>query len=58
MQPCRKLTEQVIGAVFEVSNSLGAGFLEKVHEKALFRDVALRGIRAVPQAFSPIYQIC
>ncbi len=24
-----RLTEQVLGAVFEVSNSLGAGFLEK-----------------------------
>ena len=29
------LTEQVLGAVFEVSNTLGAGFLEKVYERAL-----------------------
>jgi PD-(D/E)XK nuclease superfamily len=27
------LTECVIGAVFEVSNTLGAGFLEKVYER-------------------------
>jgi hypothetical protein len=25
------LSEKVLGAVFEVSNTLGAGFLEKVH---------------------------
>ena len=29
------LTEKVIGAAFEVSNTLGAGFLEKVYENAL-----------------------
>ena len=28
------LTEVVIGAAFEVSNELGAGFLEKVYERA------------------------
>ena len=44
------LTERVIGAVFEVSNTLGAGFLEKVYERALLRELELRGIRAVGQA--------
>ncbi|SRR5579883_320459 len=44
------LTERVLGAVFEVSNTLGAGFLEKVYERALLRELALRGIRAVAQA--------
>ena len=29
------LTERVLGAVFEVSNTLGSGFLEKVYERAL-----------------------
>lgn len=29
------LSEKVIGAFFEVSNGPGAGFLEKVYEKAL-----------------------
>ena len=29
------LTERVLAAVFEVSNTLGAGFLEKVYERAL-----------------------
>ncbi len=29
------LTERVLGAAFEVSNSRGAGFLEKVYQRAL-----------------------
>ncbi|HXM42747.1 MAG TPA: GxxExxY protein [Bryobacteraceae bacterium] len=44
------LTEQVLAAVFEVSNTLGAGFLEKVYERALFRELSLRAIRATTQA--------
>ena len=44
------LTEQVLAAIFEVSNTLGAGFLEKVYERALLRELTLRGIRATPQA--------
>jgi GxxExxY protein len=43
------LTENVIGAVLEVSNTLGAGFLEKVYERALLRELALRGLRAKAQ---------
>ena len=43
------LTEKIIGAVFEVSNSLGAGFLERVYERALMRELELRGIPAVAQ---------
>ena len=41
------LTERVLGAVFEVSNTLGAGFLEKVYHCALLHALRLRGIRAV-----------
>ena len=44
------LTERVLGAVFEVSNILGAGFLEKVYERALLRELSIRGIRATAQA--------
>src|ERR1700736_1788778 len=44
------LTERVIGAILEVSNVLGAGFLEKVYERALLRELGLRGIRASGQA--------
>ena len=44
------LTERVQGAVFEVTNTLGAGFLEKVYQRALLRELGLRGIRAVAEA--------
>ena len=44
------LTERVLGAVFEVSNTLGAGFLEKVYERALLRELGLRDVRATAQA--------
>lgn len=36
------MAETVIGAAYEVSNDLGAGFLEKVYERALTRELALR----------------
>src|SRR5260370_28063663 len=44
------LSERVLGAVFEVSNTLGAGFLEKMYQPALLRELNLRGIRATPEA--------
>jgi len=51
------LTERVLGAVFEVSNTLGCGFLEKVYERALLRELALRGIRAADQvSFAVTYK--
>jgi GxxExxY protein len=51
------LTERVLGSVFEVSNTLGAGFLEKVYERALLRELALRGIRATEQvSFAVTYK--
>ena len=48
------LTERVLAAVFEVSNTLGAAFLEKVYERALIAELALRGIRATTQASFPV----
>jgi GxxExxY protein len=44
------LTERVLGAVFEVANTLGAGFLEKVYQRALHKELGLRGIRAAAEA--------
>jgi GxxExxY protein len=46
--------ERVLGAVFEVANILGAGFLEKVYERALLRELQLRGIPAVTQPSFPV----
>jgi GxxExxY protein len=48
------LTEAVIGAAFEVANVLGAGFLEKVYERAMIRELALRGLSAQPQVSFPV----
>jgi|SRR5579862_5596328 len=48
------LTEAVIGADFEVANVLGAGFLEKVYERALIRELALRGVHVKAQASFPV----
>ncbi len=44
-----QLSEQVIGAAFEVSNELGVGFLEKVYEKALLHELRLRGMQVTAQ---------
>src|SRR6266516_222228 len=48
------LTERVLGAIFEVSNTLGAGFLEKVYERALLKELSLRNIEAISQASFPV----
>ena len=51
------LTEKVLAAVFEVSNTLGAGFLEKVYERALLRELSIRGMRAASQkSFAVTYK--
>jgi GxxExxY protein len=43
------LSERVIGAIFEVANTLGPGFLEKVYERALAKELRLRGMQAEVQ---------
>src|SRR5947207_16008539 len=49
------LTEAVIGSAFEIANVLGVGFLEKVYERALIRELALRGVIAKAQVSFPVY---
>ena len=48
------LTEVVIGAAFEVANVIGSGLLEKVYERALIHELALRGVPAKAQVSFPI----
>jgi GxxExxY protein len=48
------LTEGVIGSDFEVANVLGSGFLEKLYEQALIRELALRGLSAKAQVSFPV----
>ena len=40
------ITEQIIGAAFEVHRVLGYGFLEKVYQRAMQVELLLRGLRA------------
>jgi len=53
--PHRDLTEKIVGAAFEVHRELGAGFLEKVYETALLRELEAQGVRADCQAAIPVY---
>lgn len=43
------LTEDIIGAAFEVHNALGCGLLEKVYENALAHELGLRKHVVIPQ---------
>jgi GxxExxY protein len=47
-----RLTERIIGCAFEVSNTLGCGFFEKVYENALAVELRRAGMRVEQQ--SPI----
>ena len=52
-----KLFEGVVGASYEVANALGCGFLEKVYERALIRELVLRGHHVKAQAsYSVMYK--
>jgi GxxExxY protein len=42
----KEITEQIIGAAFEVHRVLGYGFLEKVYQRALQVELRLRGLKA------------
>ncbi len=44
-----EITEQIIGAAFEVHRVLGCGFLEKVYENSLFAELCKRGLKAETQ---------
>ena len=43
------LTEKIIGGAYNVSNTLGAGFLEKVYENALAEELRDSGLRIEQQ---------
>ena len=44
-----ELTYQINGAIFEVNSVLGAGFLEKVYERALLTELRSRGLEVESQ---------
>ncbi len=41
--PLKELTEKIIGAAYEVHNTLGGGFVEKVYENALIEELREHG---------------
>ena len=44
----------ITGSAFEVANVLGAGFLERVYERALIRELAPGGVNAKAQVSFPV----
>lgn len=44
-----RIAQEVIGAAIEVHRILGPGFLEKIYERALVHELALRGLAVQPQ---------
>jgi GxxExxY protein len=46
----KEITEQIIGAAFEVYRVLGYGFLEKVYQRALQVELQTRGLKAPIEA--------
>ncbi len=49
-----KLTEEIIGCAFKVSNTLGCGFLEKVYENALTIELKTSGLQCEQQKPIPV----
>ena len=45
----KEITEMILNAAFEVHNTLGCGFLEKVYENALVYELRLRGYKVEAQ---------
>ncbi|HEV3415293.1 MAG TPA: GxxExxY protein, partial [Pirellulales bacterium] len=46
----KDITEQIIGAAFEVYNVLGYGFLERVYQRAMQVELVARGFKAEIEA--------
>lgn len=52
--PASDLTREITGSAFEVSNTLGAGLLEKPYENALVIELAIRGLKVEQQKPFPV----
>ena len=49
------VSEKIIGAAYKVSNTLGAGFLEKVYENALAHQLKKDGMKIEQQRPTKVY---
>jgi GxxExxY protein len=52
--PHSELTEKIIGAAMKVHSALGPGFLEKIYENALLRQLSKIGLSAGQQVRYPV----
>jgi GxxExxY protein len=50
-----RLSGQIIGCAFQVTNTLGAGFLEKVYENALAHELRKSGLAVTQQRGIIVY---
>ena len=53
--PDKEMTQAIIGAAYEVHNVLGNGYLEKVYQNALAKELRLRGYQAEIEVKIPVY---
>jgi GxxExxY protein len=49
------LTRSILSVAFEVSNTLGSGFLEKVYQQALLIELSDRGLSALREVEFPVF---
>ncbi len=50
-----EITERIIAAFYNVYNTLGYGFLEKVYQNAMEVELVARGLTIIPQAPLKVY---
>jgi GxxExxY protein len=51
----KDITEQIIGAAFEVHRILGYGFLEKVYQRAMMVELRKRGIEVEEEVLVKVF---
>lgn len=51
----RELTYKIQGCIFEVSRTLGAGFLEAVYQRALLKELTVAGLSATSEQPINVY---
>lgn len=50
-----EITQEVLGAAFDVHGALGPGFIESIYEAAMERELLLRGLTVGRQVNVPIF---
>ncbi len=52
----KEITEQIIGAYYDVYNDLGYGFLERVYQNAMYFELLDRGLKVEAQKNIQVYR--